>query len=75
MIIRKIGKADYSDPSAYRPIALLNTLGKALEAVMSNRIRFLAETHGLLPATQMGARRIRSTDTALQLITEKIHTV
>jgi len=75
VIIRKDGDRDYSNPEAYRPIALLNTLGKALEAVVSNRIRFLAETHALLPDTQMGARRMRSTDTALQLITEKIHAI
>jgi hypothetical protein len=75
IILRKTGKSDYTNPAAYRPIALLNTLGKALEAVISNRIRFLAETHALLPETQMGARRQRSTETALQLITEKIHTI
>jgi hypothetical protein len=75
VIIRKPGKANYSNPSAYRPIALLNTLGKTLEAVISNRIRFLAEEHALLPDTQMGARALRSTDTALQLVTEKIHAV
>ena len=75
VMIRKPGKPDYTDPSAYRPIALLNTLGKALEAVVSNRMRYLAETHALLPQTQMGARGQRSTETALDLLTEQIHTV
>ena len=31
VIIRKDGKPDYSDPEVYRPISLLNTLGKLLE--------------------------------------------
>lgn len=75
VIIRKPRKPDYSNPKAYRPIALLNTLGKALEAVIAERIRFAAEKHSLLPDTQMGARRMRSTETALQLITNKIHTI
>jgi exonuclease III len=75
VMLKKPGKADYTDPSAYRPISLLNTLGKALEAVISNRIRFLAEKHALLPPTQMGARTQRSTETALTLLTEQIHTI
>lgn len=33
-VIRKPGKPNYSLPNAYRPIALLNTLGKVLEAVI-----------------------------------------
>jgi hypothetical protein len=35
MVLRKPGKLDYSIPSAYRLISLLNTLGKLLEAVMA----------------------------------------
>jgi hypothetical protein len=54
---------------------LLNTLSKVLEAIVAERIQAAAETHALLLPTQMGARRLRSTETALQLITNKIHTV
>jgi hypothetical protein len=50
-MLRKLGKKDYSDLSAYRPIALLNTLGKTLEAVITSRIRETAKTYGLLPDT------------------------
>jgi hypothetical protein len=75
VMLRKPGKPDYTDPKAYRPIALLNTLGKALETVVAKRVRFLAETHALLPHTQMGARKQRSVDTALHLLLEKVHTV
>jgi len=74
-MLRKPGKPDYTDLKAYRPIVLLNTLGKVLEAIIAKRIRFLAETHALLPSTQIGARKQRSVDIALQLLLEKIYTV
>jgi hypothetical protein len=75
VLLRKLKKEDYSNPKIYRLIALLNILGKALKAVVAERIQFAAETHGLLPNTQIGGRRMRSTETALQLITNKIHTI
>jgi hypothetical protein len=56
-MIRKLSKPDYTDPKVYKPIALLNTLGKALEAIVAKRMRFLAESHALLPSTQIGARK------------------
>jgi hypothetical protein len=75
VLLRKPKKEDYSDSKVYRLIALFNTLGKALEAVVAERIRFAAETYALLPDTQMGGRRMRSTETALQLIINKIYTI
>ena len=73
--LKKPGKADYTTPKAYRPIALLNTMGKALESIMAEKIAYLAERFQLLPETQMGGRKGRSTDSALELLTEQIHTV
>jgi hypothetical protein len=75
VIIRKDGDRDYSNSKVYKSIVLLNTLEKALKAVVSNCIYFLAETHALLPDTQMGIQRMKSTDIILQLITEKIHAI
>jgi hypothetical protein len=51
VVLRKPGKPDYAVPGAYRPISLLNTLGKLLESVMARRLSYLAEKHGLLPDT------------------------
>lgn len=48
IILRKPNKPDYSIPGAYRPISLLNTLGKLLEAVMARRLSYYAETYSLL---------------------------
>lgn len=73
--MKKPDKGDYTTPKAYRPIALLNTLGKVFESIIGKRITYLAEVHHLLPETQMGARRGKSTETALELLTEQVHTV
>jgi endonuclease/exonuclease/phosphatase family metal-dependent hydrolase len=74
IVLKKPGKPDHTVAKAYRPIALLNTLGKALESIMAVRLSDWAETHNLLPKEQMGARRNRSTETALRLLTESIFT-
>ena len=72
VVLRKPGKPDYSDPAAYRPIALLNTLGKVLESIVAGRISTLAERYSLLPDEQYGARPGRSTEDALLNLQETI---
>ncbi|KAI2756346.1 hypothetical protein DTO006G1_7986 [Penicillium roqueforti] len=72
VVLRKPGKPDYSAPGAYRPISLLNTLGKLLEAVMARRLSYLAENHGLLPDTQFGGRPGRTTEQALLILSNTI---
>ena len=47
-VLRKEGKADYSFPGSYRPIALENTLSKILERVIADRMADTAEEHALL---------------------------
>ncbi|KAG6979043.1 RNA-directed DNA polymerase from mobile element jockey [Fusarium oxysporum f. sp. conglutinans] len=73
VVLRKPGKDNYTVPKAYRPIALLNTTGKIMEAVIAKRLSYLAETHNLLPDTHMGGRKLRSTEHALHLIIDKIY--
>jgi Reverse transcriptase (RNA-dependent DNA polymerase) len=75
LALRKPRKGNYSFLKAYRPIALLNTMGKLLETVIARRLSQLAETYDLLPRKQMGARPGRSAETALQLITEQVHEI
>jgi Reverse transcriptase (RNA-dependent DNA polymerase) len=75
ILLRKPGKSDYSDPSAYRPIALLNTLRKVFKAIITRRIRYAVKAYKLLPKTQIKARKGRLTETALHLLTEKIYTI
>ena len=75
VVIRKEGKSDYSLPSSYRPIALENTLGKVLERLIAERLSLVLEENHLLPKTQFGARKNRSTATALSLLTETTQTI
>ena len=72
MVLKKPGKPDYSAPGAYRPISLLNTLGKILEAVIARRLSFWAETYKLLPDTQFGGRPGRNTEQALLVLANAI---
>lgn len=72
VVLRKPGKPDYSVPGAYRPISLLNTLGKLLEAVVARRLSYLAEKYGLLPDTQFGGRPGRTTEQALLVLSNAI---
>ena len=68
-ILAKPNKPDYTVPKAYRPIALLNCLGKVAEKIIAARLNYLAEKHHLLDPEQMGGRKQRSaTDAALALI-------
>lgn len=75
VVLRKPQRDNYTRAKSFRPIALINTLGKLLEKIVADRISQATETHSLLPNFQMGARRNRSAATALELLTEQIHTV
>ncbi|KAL3965699.1 hypothetical protein ACCO45_000007 [Purpureocillium lilacinum] len=73
VVIRKPGKDNYTVPKSYRPIALLNTLGKVMDAIIATRLSYIAETYQLLPATHMGGRKLRSTEHALHYIIDRIY--
>jgi hypothetical protein len=74
VVLRKPGKstAARKTPGAYRPIALLSTIGKVIETAMGRRIANAAEEHSLLPNGQMGNRRARSTELAIRVVTEAV---
>ena len=61
VIIPKPNKPDYSIPKAYRPIALLNTLGKLLTKILANRLQHDAAEHGILHRDQYGGIQGHST--------------
>lgn len=69
IIIRKNGKDNYSDPNAYRPIALLSCLGKILEKIITSRVTYWAESMKVIAPGHMGGRRHHSTDDALLILT------
>ena len=69
VIIKKLGKPDYGNPKAYRPISLLNCLGKISEKIMASRLAHTAEKHHLLHHLQIGGRPKRSAVDAVMLLT------
>ena len=73
--LRKPGKGTYNQAKAWRPIALLNTTGKLMEAIAAARLSKIAEEAGLLPDIQMGFRKGRSTEAALFLLTSQVEKV
>ena len=60
---------------SWRPISLLSTLGKILEAVIADRISYAVETFGLSPTTHFGGGKQRSVEQALLLLQEHIYKV
>ncbi|OHE90236.1 zinc knuckle [Colletotrichum orchidophilum] len=73
VVLRKPGKDNYTTPKSYRPIALLNTVGKIMDAIIAERLSYMAETHKLLPENHIGGRKQRSTENALHTIIDKIY--
>jgi hypothetical protein len=55
---------------AWRPILLLNTVGKIVEAAFARRITNVAKAKHLLPDGQISNRRGRSTNLAIRMIIE-----
>jgi hypothetical protein len=73
VVFRKQGKDDYTQPKSYRPIALLNTLWKVLEAIIASRLAYLADVHHLLPSRHTGGRKLASTEHAMHFLLQRIH--
>ncbi len=73
VVLKKLNKPDYTQPNAYRPIALENTMGKILESIMAENLSYLTETYQLLPEQHYGGRPNRSAEQALLMLTERIH--
>jgi hypothetical protein len=75
IVLRKPGKSSYESLSVWRPIALLKTIGKVIEKLLTRRIRNLVEEYYLLYSSQIGARAKRGTGTALELLTSMVQIV
>jgi hypothetical protein len=73
VVLRKPGKKDLTNVRSYRPIALLNTLGKALESILAFRISHAVSKYKLLPEGHLGGQKGMSTEHALHRLTEEIH--
>jgi hypothetical protein len=72
VVLRKPSKPSYSMPKAYHPIALLNTTGKLLSAIVMEQLVYLLEHHNLLPSTHFGGQPGRSMTDLLYLLENTI---
>ncbi|MBW0499329.1 hypothetical protein O181_039044 [Austropuccinia psidii MF-1] len=72
-IIRKAAKDDYTDPNAYRPIALLDTLGKLFEKIINRRLTHWAHQTNTIHPGHVGGRPGRSINDAFVTLTSWIH--
>ena len=72
VVLRKPGKPSYEEPKAYRPIALLNTLGKLFSSLVADDLSHYCETREVLPKNQFGGRPTRSTSDSMLLLTHTI---
>jgi hypothetical protein len=64
VIIPKPGKASYSTPKSFRPIVLLNTLGKLVEKMLAHRLQFDRVAHNAFEPNQFGGVAQHSTEDA-----------
>jgi len=55
IIIPKPNKSLYDSPKSFWPIVLLNTIGKLIEKVISNRIQIHAISSNFLHPNQLGS--------------------
>merc|ERR1712035_158174 len=63
-------KGDRSNPSNYRPIALLSCLSKTFETILNRKFLKHLSTHNLLSDHQYGFRKERSTGDLLAFLTD-----
>ena len=72
IVLRKPGKPRYNVPKAHQPIALMNTIGKLLSAIVAEDITYMCERYGLLPDTHFGGRPGKSTSDVMHYLANKI---
>ncbi|KAI5118391.1 hypothetical protein M0805_007525 [Coniferiporia weirii] len=69
VVIPKPNKPDPSLPRAFRPIALLECMGKLLEKIVATRLTYDCGRFNLVPTNQFGGRSCSSTiDAGLSLV-------
>lgn len=67
VLIRK-GNKPLDDPTSYRPLCLLDCLGKLFEKILDNRLRQYLDDNDGLHDRQFGFRKGRSTTDALEAL-------
>lgn len=73
VLLKKDNKPE-GEPSSYRPICLLNVVGKVFESMLVARLDEHIASRGGISHNQFGFRKARSTDDAVQELRNKILT-
>ena len=64
IVIPKPNKSSYNQPKAFRPIVLLNMLGKLVEKVIAERLQFIVMSNEFIHSSQLGRLKFKSTSDA-----------
>jgi len=68
VIIPKPNKPLYDSPKSFRPIVLLNTLGKLIEKVIGERLQYHVVNNNFIHPSQLGRLKFKLTiDTGVTL--------
>jgi len=74
IVIPKPNKKSYDLPKAFRPIVLLNTVGKLIEKVIGERLQFNMASNEFIHPNQLGGLKFKSTVDIGVTLTYIIHT-
>ena len=72
-VVKKPNKENYTDPSSFRPIQLIECPGKVLEKYSTKQIQFKVTNHDIVPGTQFGGHSHSSTLNASLSLSQDIH--
>ena len=61
IVIPKPNKTSYDQPKVFQPIVLLNTLGKLIEKVITERLQFMVAYNDFIHPSQLGGLKFKST--------------
>jgi len=72
IVIPKPNKLLYNLPKSFRPIVLLNTLGKLIKKIIGERIQFHITSNNFIHLSQLGGLKFKSTTDAGVILTHII---
>jgi hypothetical protein len=72
VVLRKIGKAAYDLAKAYRPIGLIDTIGKLHGSLSTELLSYITKKYNLLPKCQFGGRPGRNTTDTMLLVAQRV---
>ena len=74
IVILKPNKSSYDSLKSFRPIVLLNTLGKLIEKVIGERLQFQVISNNFIHQSQLGGLKFKSTTDIGIALMHFIHT-